>query len=560
MTHVDVRSVRPDDWQLWSELRLAALRDAPLAFGSSYEREAGRTEEEWRGWLGRDDGARYLALVDDEAAGIAGVYLRQDADGPVPELISMWVHPDRRGSGVGRVLVDAVADWVAGRGFGEVRLMVATENSAAAAFYERLGFAANGYQQPFPHDPSRTELEMARATAVPAGCTLAVAWDPALTSYDFGPGHPMSPVRVDLTMRLADELGLLARPGVRLVEPEPADDELLGLVHTPAYLEAVRRVSRDPDRVDLAAGLGTPDNPVFADMHEASARVVGATVAAARAVWTGGEQHGVNIAGGLHHAMADGCSGFCVYNDPAIAIAWLLAQGAERVAYVDIDVHHGDGVQAIFYDDPRVLTISLHESPRTLFPGTGFPDEIGAPDAEGSAVNVALPAGTADAGWLRAFHAVVPPLLAEFGPEVLVSQHGCDSHVNDPLANLALTVDGQRAAYVAIHELAHAHAGGRWVATGGGGYAVVDVVPRAWSHLLAIGGGRPLDPATAVPDAWREHVRTRLQRDAPTRMTDGADASYRPFDEGYDPGDPVDRAIMATRKAVFSLHGLDPEL
>ncbi len=216
-------------------------------------------------------------------------------------------------------------------------------------------------------------------------------------------------------------------------------------------------------------------------------------------------------------------------------------------------------MQAIFFDDPRVLTISLHESPRTLFPGTGFPDEVGGPDAEGSAVNVALPAGTADAGWLRAFHAIVPPLLAELGPDVLVTQHGCDSHVNDPLANLALTVDGQRAAYQALHDLAHQHADGRWVATGGGGYAVVDVVPRAWSHLLAIGSGQPLDPATAVPDGWREHVRTRLQREAPTRMTDGADGSYRSFEDGYDPADPVDRAIMATRNAVFPLHGMDPE-
>ncbi len=162
------------------------------------------------------------------------------------------------------------------------------------------------------------------------------------------------------------------------------------------------------------------------------------------AVWTGGAEHAVNIAGGLHHAMPGAASGFCVYNDPAVAIAWLLEQGAERVAYVDVDVHHGDGVERAFWDEPRVLTVSVHESGRYLFPGTGFPDDAGGPGADGSAVNLALPPGTTDNAWLRAFHAVVPPLLEEFRPQVLVTQHGCDSHVLDPLAHLGLTVDGQR--------------------------------------------------------------------------------------------------------------------
>ena len=186
-------------------------------------------------------------------------------------------------------------------------------------------------------------------------------------------------------------------------------------------------------------GLGTEDDPVFRGMHEAAAMVTGATLAAARAVWTSAAQHGASIAGGLHHAMAGNASGFCVYNDPAIAIAWLLGQGAERIAYVDVDAHHGDGVERAFWNDPRVLTIGLHEHPETLFPGTGYASDTGGPDAEGSAVNVALPALTGDAGWLRAFHAVVPPLLRQFRPQILVSQHGCDSHRDDPLTNLELT-------------------------------------------------------------------------------------------------------------------------
>jgi acetoin utilization protein AcuC len=386
-------------------------------------------------------------------------------------------------------------------------------------------------------------------------CTLHVAWDDRLTSYDFGPGHPLAPVRVELTMALARELGVLTAGGVSMAVPEPASQQQLELVHDPAYLDAVRAGAANP-----AFGLGTPDNPVFPGMHDASALVAGATLAAAAAVWTGQADHGANVAGGLHHAMRRAASGFCVYNDPAIAISWLLAQGAQRIAYVDIDVHHGDGVQAAFYDDPRVLTISLHEHPMTLFPGTGLPRETGGPHAEGMAVNVALPAGTGDSGWLRAFDAVVPPLLRTFRPEILVSQHGCDSHRLDPLAHLEVSVDGQRAAHQRLHQLAHETAGGRWLLTGGGGYALVQVVPRTWTHLLAEAAGRPVDPASMTPPPWRAYTQERTGVPAPQQMTDGAPATFTPFEAGYDPADPVDRTVLATRTAVFPSHGLLPGL
>ena len=393
-------------------------------------------------------------------------------------------------------------------------------------------------------------------------CTLHMAWDDRLTRYDFGPSHPLAPVRVELTVELARDFGVLGTPGVSVTAPEPADIAELGLVHDPGYIGIVRQVSDEPSALDLRTlfryGLGTPDDPVFRGMHEASALVAGATLAAARAVWTGAAEHGVNVAGGLHHAMAGHASGFCVYNDPAIAIKWLLNQGIDRVAYVDIDVHHGDGVQAAFWADPRVLTISLHEHPATLFPGTGLPTEIGAAGAEGSAVNVALPAGTRDAGWLRAFHATVPLLLRAFRPQVLVSQHGCDTHWSDPLANLELTIDAQRAAHAAIHRLAHETADGRWLATGGGGYSLVEVVPRTWTHLLAEAAGRPVDPQSETPGSWREYVQRRTGRTAPGSMTEGQPAEFTSFDSGYDPEEPVDRAILATRKAVFPLHGLMP--
>jgi acetoin utilization protein AcuC len=390
-------------------------------------------------------------------------------------------------------------------------------------------------------------------------CTLNVAWDERLTAYDFGPGHPLAPVRIELTMELARAFGLLAEAGVSVERPAPATDAELELVHDPAYIAAVRRAGGPhPDSSVLRFGLGTEDDPAFPAMHEASALVAGATLAAARAVWTGTAEHGASIAGGLHHAMRASASGFCVYNDPAIAIAWLLGQGAQRVAYVDIDVHHGDGVQAAFYDDPRVLTISLHEHPATLFPGTGLPSEAGGPGAEGSAVNVALPAGTGDAGWLRAFHAVAPPLLRAFRPEILVSQHGCDTHWLDPLANLELTIDAQRAAHAAIHQLAHQTAGGRWLLTGGGGYELVQVVPRTWTHLLAEAAGRPIDPQAPTPGPWRQYVATRTSQHAPELMTDGADGAFAAFESGYNPADPVDQAIIATRNAIFPDHGLMP--
>jgi acetoin utilization protein AcuC len=275
-------------------------------------------------------------------------------------------------------------------------------------------------------------------------------------------------------------------------------------------------------------------------------------------VWSGESLHSASISGGLHHAMPDRASGFCIYNDVAVGIRSLLDQGAQRVAYVDVDVHHGDGVEKVFWNDPRVLTISLHETGQMLFPGTGFADDTGGPDAPGTAVNVALPPGTGDGGWLRAFHAVVPALLREFAPEVLVTQHGCDSHAEDPLAHLMLSVDGQRAAYLALHDLAHEVSDGRWVVTGGGGYALVDVVPRAWSHLLGVVAGSPVDVDTPTPEAWRAYVRERLGTEAPRRMTDGRRPEFRDWRQGYDPDTWLDREVNATRTAVFPLHGLDP--
>ncbi len=384
------------------------------------------------------------------------------------------------------------------------------------------------------------------------GCTAAVVWDETYLGYDFG-DHPLNPVRLDLTIRLARELGVL--DGVRVVPPAPADESQLLSIHDVAYLRAVRRASDDPTFEGY--GLGTADDPVFPGMYHASALVAGGSALAAQIVSDGNAQHAVNIAGGLHHAMRDHASGFCIFNDVVLGIRTLQAFGVTRIAYIDVDVHHGDGVQAAFYDDPQVLTISLHQDPRTLFPGTGLPSEIGVGAAEGTSINVALPPGTDDGGWLRAFRAVVPGAVRAFRPDVLVTQCGCDTHRDDPLANLELTVDGQRTAIAELHGLAHDVAGGRWLAFGGGGYGLVRCVPRTWTHLIAEASGQRVALDTPVPPGWAAHVR-ELGGRPPERMGERAVAPdvvpWMPGGESW-----LDRAILASRRAAFPLLGLDPD-
>ena len=236
--------------------------------------------------------------------------------------------------------------------------------------------------------------------------TGLLVYSEELTSYDFGTDHPMAPGRVSHTISLADQLGVLDRLDDRAAAADRPRSAARRCT-PPTTSTPYSRGEPDP-----AYGLGTSDNPVFPGMHDISAAIAMATAEAARRVWSGEVTRASNISGGLHHAMPDRTSGFCVYNDLAVAIRWLLDNGCERVGYVDVDVHHGDGVQAIFYDDPRVMTVSLHETPVCLFPGTGFPYETGGSGAEGRSVNVALPPGTSDAGWLRAFHAVVPECCA----------------------------------------------------------------------------------------------------------------------------------------------------
>jgi acetoin utilization protein AcuC len=349
----------------------------------------------------------------------------------------------------------------------------------------------------------------------------ALIWSDESLRYDFGPEHPLKPIRVVLTVDLIRASGLDAAPGaLTLPRARFTTDDVLAL-HEEPYVDTVMRQS---DRADSAGamefGLGLGDNPVFRGMHEASLEVCGASVAAAESVWRGRVDHAFNPAGGLHHAMPDRASGFCIYNDPAFAIDHLLRSGAQRVAYVDIDTHHGDGVQAMFYDDPRVLTISLHESGRYLFPGTGFCDELGGGDARGTSLNLPLSPATHGEVYLDAFDAIVPPALDAFDPEVLVTQLGCDTHVTDPLAHLALTLDDYHQLAARLHGLAHEHAGGRWVAVGGGGYQIVTVVPRAWTVYFAELVGQEVPHE--VPWDWLARAEEATGQRPPATFLDGA--------------------------------------
>ncbi len=309
-------------------------------------------------------------------------------------------------------------------------------------------------------------------------------------------------------------LGAFARPDATLLEPRDATREELLRVHSEAYVGAIERASAYPNesghsRWGLAAG---GDTPPFAGMHESSLLTTGATLVAMEEVLAGRSRVAFNPSGGLHHAARDRASGFCIYNDPAI-VCGLLADRGMRVAYVDIDAHHGDGVQAAFYDTDRVLTISLHESGRTLFPGTGYASERGEGAGAGYSINVALPAYTDDAAYVRAFDAVVPDLLARYRPDVLVTQQGIDPHFDDPLTHLLLSTR------------ARAHVVGRfatfaepWIAMGGGGYSL-DAVRRTWAmeYLIMLGAEVPPELHDADPP-----VNVGDRRASVDRATDAA--------------------------------------
>ena len=328
----------------------------------------------------------------------------------------------------------------------------------------------------------------------------AFVYSPDLLKYRFHDNHPFNPLRLRITVELLREAGILEDKDI--VAPRLASEEELKLIHSPDYLEAVSRAGNGTsDSEDLLKyELGTEDVPVFEGMHWASSLTVGGTLTAVEMVMEDKVKHAVNIAGGLHHAQEAKASGFCVYNDAAIAIAWIKKKYGARVLYIDTDAHHGDGVQNAFYDDPDVMVISIHESGHYLFPGTGNIYEQGSGDGFGATVNIPMEPFTEDASWISAFKSVVIPHARMFVPDIIISQHGCDGHFLDPLTHLALTMRSFEEIPAVILDLAEQLCQGRLVALGGGGYSFWQVVPRAWSLLWSTVSGRSV--GDHLPDSW----------------------------------------------------------
>ncbi|GET39157.1 acetoin utilization protein AcuC [Microseira wollei] len=297
-----------------------------------------------------------------------------------------------------------------------------------------------------------------------------------------GENHPLKPERLQRTFELLCEYNAFNAPNVRVVSPRLATDDELALFHTRQYIEVVRSLNNDSNKKEgFRYGFDSADNPIFPDMFASESLKVGSALLGAELLIKQECDVAFSYSGGLHHSLPDRVSGFCVFNDAAVAIHWLLQQGL-RVAYVDIDVHHGDGVQAAFYDNDQVLTISLHQVP--LFPGSGYVDEIGVDKGKGYCVNVPLPPRTDDRTYLWAFNQVVPPLVERFKPDIVVTQLGVDTHYKDPLAGMNLTTNGQTNLFAALDKLAP-----KWLALGGGGYDI-SVVPRAWTLAFGVMSGQ----------------------------------------------------------------------
>ena len=334
---------------------------------------------------------------------------------------------------------------------------------------------------------------------------VALAYSTALDAYDFGPGHPMRPHRVSLTVDLISAYGVIGSGAFEPIEFAESSRDDLARAHDMDYIDTVVAVSARPDRWLPTRGLGPGDTPGFSGMHRVSALISGATSRALEVVLEGTFRRAFAPAGGLHHAHRERAAGFCVYNDVAVAIHGAFARHPDlRVCYLDIDAHHGDGVQESFYADPRVLTISVHEDGRYLYPGTGSARERGEGPGAGAALNVPLPPYATPECYLLAFDEVVAPAVRAFAPDVIVTQNGADAHWQDPLTSLGQTIGGYETLFSRITQLADEVCGRRLVACGGGGYAWATVVPRVWTLLAASLADIELpDP---LPAAWQERV------------------------------------------------------
>jgi acetoin utilization protein AcuC len=343
---------------------------------------------------------------------------------------------------------------------------------------------------------------------------------PKIEEYKFNDYHPFNQVRVTATKDLLELNRSLS--SAHIIEPRIATDKELSLFHDPEYIQAIKKASLGELNEEMSSsyGIGTEDTPIFPNMHEASARLVGGTLTAVDYIMSGQADHALHLGGGLHHGFRAKASGFCVYNDIAVAIKYIQETYNLRILYVDTDAHHGDGVQMAFYDDPTVCTLSIHETGRYLFPGTGTIYERGYGEGYGYSFNIPLDAFTEDESFLEAYETALNEIAAYFKPDIIITQNGADAHYLDPLTHLSCTMKIFEAIPKLAHKIAHQYCQGRWIAVGGGGYDMWKVVPRAWSMIWLEMTEQSSAYHQELPKEWINRWQPRASVELPTAWFD----------------------------------------
>jgi acetoin utilization protein AcuC len=371
-----------------------------------------------------------------------------------------------------------------------------------------------------------------------------------LLNYKFNSHHPFNQFRLKLTLDLLKKLGAIDERSI--IPPKQASEEELALIHDRSYIQAVKEAGQgtlSPDKAENY-GLGTEDTPIFPNMHEASSFLVGGTLTAVDYVMTGKAKHALHLGGGLHHGFRGKASGFCVYNDSSVAIKYLQEKYNARVLYVDTDAHHGDGVQWSFYEDPNVCTLSIHETGRYLFPGTGNITERGQGKGYGYSFNIPLDAFTEDDSWLHAYQTSLQEIAAFFKPDVILTQNGVDSHFYDPLTHLSASMKIYREIPKLAHEIAHTYCEGRWIAVGGGGYDIWRVVPRAWAHIW-LEMTENSNCSGSLPTDWVEEWQKKAPMNLPTTWEDPVDL-YPPIPRK---AEITEKNLQTVERALYPIRG-----
>lgn len=351
----------------------------------------------------------------------------------------------------------------------------------------------------------------------------AFVYSNELLTYRFGNHHPFNQFRLTLTIDLLKSVEMLNDS--HIIKPRKATEEEISLFHDKRYIEAVKAAGNG-ELSEIQAenfGLGTEDTPIFHNMHEASSWLVGGTLSAVDYVMNGNGNHALHLGGGLHHGFQGKASGFCIYNDCAIAIKYIREKYNARVLYIDTDAHHGDGVQWAFYDDPNVCTLSIHETGRYLFPGTGNVNERGIGQGFGYSFNVPLDAFTEDESFLEAYKRTSTEIAEYFKPDIILTQNGADAHYYDPLTHLSCTTKIYREIPKVAHQLAHQYCNGKWIAVGGGGYDIWRVVPRAWSFIWLEMNEKNDNVYGELPKEWIDKWQNKTSLPLPKNWDDAKD-------------------------------------